>query len=221
MIRPSHLGIALLLAAAPLLLPSELPAQPLPTATAINPAFQPTAVERQAAISLAERALTQRGLRTSGPLYLISVELLNGKDDEGTQDRKAIVTHYRYDGDLTILTFVNLARGQVSRVDSVAHLPTQLSLEEFTTARNLGLADARVRTALGPYLSSATVEAMNIRATQTQDPIFGHRVVRLLFRVGQDYLIEPYVNVDLTSAKVVVREAPTGEQAHKHSHGSK
>lgn len=164
-----------------------------------------TASERSAASELAQKALERARLRTPGPLYLVGTELLRDKraEERGVFDRQAMVTHYRYDGDLTILTRVNVTRGEVERIDTVPHLPAALAPEEFRRAKDLALADVRVQRALARF-GEVTIEPLAIRTASRDDPIFGHRLVRLLFRKGPDYLREPVVVVDLTTAQVIL-----------------
>ena len=165
-----------------------------------------TDAEREIAAELAAQAIDRYGLRTTGPLYLVRVEWYRDKnaEEKGDIDRKAIVTHYRYNGDLAILTTVNISRQEIMEVDSVPHLATPLSTEEFNIARDMALSDARVKRGLGDYKDKIEVEALVSRTVLREDPLFGHRVVRLLFRVGRDYLSEPIVYVDLTSEKVII-----------------
>jgi hypothetical protein len=166
--------------------------------------------ERQAAADLAAQAVERAGLRTGAPLVLAQVELFRDKDAEarGTLDRMALVTHYRYD-DTAILTRVDLTRRAVVAVEAIPHLAVSLSTEEFERAKTLALSDAAVKAALAPY-GELAVEALVVRATAATDPLFGHRVVRLLFRRGRDYLHEPLVLVDLTASRVTIETSKPG-----------
>ena len=166
-------------------------------------AFRPTRAENQLAVSIADRSVTERGLRAVGPVYLVSVELV---DEKGVPDRQALVTHYRTSGDLTILTTVNLTKGAVTHAEAIPHLPTGLSREELEQARTLALANPEVAAALGDRKRSIVVESIVTRPATVDDPLWGHRLVRLLFLAGEDYLHAPTVIVDLTTSKVLVSQ---------------
>ncbi len=165
-----------------------------------------TAQERALAISLAEEEVAGRGLRSTGPMFVTDVELIRTKDGRGEEspDRQALVTHYRYQGDLAILSAVSLSRGIVLQVDTAAHIPTRLATEEFDNARRLALADGLVRSSVEPYLERLDVEALVLHTSNPQDSLFGQRIVRLLFRVGRDYLSDPIVYVNLHQERVSV-----------------
>jgi hypothetical protein len=143
---------------------------------------------------------------TRGPFYLVAIERLRDKaaEDADSTARFAVVTHYRYDGDVAIRSVVDLARRAVVRTDSAPHRPTPLASEELDQARRLALENAAVRAALGARADQVMVEALVLRTSSPRDPIYGHRVVRLLFRVGADYLREPMVLVDLHTSTVTI-----------------
>lgn len=160
-----------------------------------------TAEERAMASRLAEAAVAP--LRTGAPMYLVASELIRPKGEEA---RQALVTHYRYDGDLAILTTVDFGRGQVVSLDTVPHLVVPIVQEEVDRARELALADPRVSRAVEAWRSELRVEAIQSRSASEADPLFGHRVVRLLFRVSRGWLDDPVVHVDLTAGRVLVEE---------------
>lgn len=165
-----------------------------------------TREERRSAEALAEAALHRRGLRGGGRLPRVDADLYRDKEAEraGEETRKAMVTHYRYDDDTAIVSVLDLIRREVVRVEEIPHLPVPLSEEEFERARELALSDRSVRSALPDGGEPPVVEALVVRAESPDDPIFGRRVVRLLFRQGADYLREPAVTVDLTDEQVRV-----------------
>lgn len=174
----------------------------------VAPSFELSDREHKMASELAWRALREKRLQTDSPIYLILSEPVRVKDERGEEaDRRlARVIHYRYEGDLGILTLVDLAQREVIEVETIPHLPLPLAEEEFEIATELALADERVQKELGEMADRVHTEALLIRAASEEDPLFGHRVVRLLFRVERDYLSEPIVEVDLTARKVTVRE---------------
>ncbi|HJQ36481.1 MAG TPA: hypothetical protein VKB93_05035 [Thermoanaerobaculia bacterium] len=139
--------------------------------------------------------------------YFVHAEMLQ---DKAGNARLALVTHYRYAGDQTITSIVDLTARRVMDVRVTAHAGAPLSREEFDEARQLALADPAVVQALGANRDRVVVEPLLLRAPEG-DPMFGHRVVRLLFRVERDYLSAPVVHVDLTDRKVMIEPPRRGE----------
>ena len=113
-------------------------------------AFAPTATEIQVAVLLAERALVERKLRTESPLYLVGTELYRDKqaEMEGKADRKVLVTHYRYEGDLGIQTVVDVSHETVVKTETIPHLPTPLAPGELAKAKELHY---RTRKSVAPW----------------------------------------------------------------------
>jgi hypothetical protein len=171
-----------------------------------------TPEEEKKAMAIAEEAVKEKRLFTVDKMYVVEIQLYRDKEayEKGIQERQALVTHYRYDGDLAILTTVNLTRGTVMSLETVPHLPTPLAQAEFDRAKSLALRHPEVKQMLAPYENRLTIEALVTRASSIEDPLYGHRVVTLLFRVGQDYLSTAFVMVDLTTDAVMIekRRAP-------------
>lgn len=164
------------------------------------------AEERQA-IALAEKGLEADKYRARGKLlYAVATELLPAKDadEKAGGDRKALVTHYQYEGDMAIFSTVNLMQSAVVNVERVPHVPVPLSQQEFVRAKTLALAHPDVMAKVDSYRDRLTIEALLTRSPMETDPLYGHRVVSLLFRVGSNYLSIPEVVVDLTTEKVLV-----------------
>ena len=136
----------------------------------------------------------------------IAVERLAFKSD--AQDPVIVphylVTHYGYEGDIGYETIVDLDAGRVVDQTATPHLPVQLSEAEFERAREMTLSDPRVREVLGADLERVVVEPLVIRTRDREDPYFGRRVVRMLFRVGRDYRGDLAVETDLTEGRVHV-----------------
>jgi hypothetical protein len=171
-----------------------------------------TPAEEQQAIALAEKGLEAEQYRAAGKaLYAVATELVRDKEaeDRGSRDRMVLVTHYQYEGDMAIFSIVNLTQSAVVNVERVPHVPVPLSQQEFARAKTLALAHPDVKAALDPYRDRLAIEALLTRTPAEKDPLYGHRVVSLLFRVGSDYLTAPEVMVDLTTEEVLVqREKP-------------
>lgn len=162
--------------------------------------FVVTAQERALAVELLGNEDSFRVMMDVGPAYLVDIEVL--RDKNGTGDREFLVTHYRTQGDVAILSRINLSRSTVTSVEAVPHLPVPLSKEEFETARRMALADPVVKEFIAGH--TVQVEAQVSRTFDEGDPTFGHRIVNLLFKTPQGYLEIPLVTVDLTAKAVMV-----------------
>jgi hypothetical protein len=138
----------------------------------------------------------------------IGVDLVRRKGDRGRDLAPYYrVQHYRYADDTTITSLVDLETGRVAEQVEARHAPVRLGDAELAEARSLALADRRVAAAVGRYMEQLLVEPLLVRTSDPNDPWYARRVVRLLFRVGADYLTEPVVYVDLTGREVIIHEA--------------
>ena len=174
---------------------------------ALAPSPSPLSEEEQRrAVAIAERGTETARFLAAGRNVVADVELVRDKalEEAGRQDRLASVTHYRYAGDLTIQTLVNITDEQVLDVRTAEHRPTPLTVEEVERAKSLAFDDPDVRSALPVPVERIVAEPLLTTAGSPDDPLFGRRVVRLLFKVGRDYLAQPVVLVDLTSERVIV-----------------
>jgi hypothetical protein len=176
----------------------------VPTADAL----ELTTAEQATVRELAEQALKAKGL-VKGKVYLTRIEVFRDTSAK-TNQRNALVTHYHYDGDLAILTSINLGRKQVTKVETIPHLPTSLAPEELAAAEKCARADPEVRKALARYPAPLEVDALVVHTVVPNAPTFHHRVVRLTFRQGREYLLYgPVVDVDLTTGTVRVERRDT------------
>jgi Cu2+-containing amine oxidase len=158
-----------------------------------------TEAELQQAASIAMDELRKRNA-ADARTYFTHAEVLR---DKSSNARRALVVHYRYAGDQTVTSIVDLTARRVVDVRIEAHAGAPLSREEFAQASELALADPNVVNALGANRSRVTIEPLLLRAPEG-DPMFGRRVVRLLFRIDRDYLSAPVVHVDLTERRVLI-----------------
>jgi hypothetical protein len=124
----------------------------------------------------------------------------------GTGMRQVIVHHYRYRNDEVVLTTVDLNRREVLSVETIPHFPTALAREETERAERLARADARLKQVFEMPGRTLAIDFRPIQAAKEQDRLFGHRVVHLLLRQGNDYLSRPRILVDLTNETVMVDE---------------
>lgn len=175
-----------------------------------------TADERTLAVRLAEQALRSNKLLPDKKTLLVLVQTHRNIEAEkkGVFERHALLTYYRYAGDLGILVYVNLIQRGVIRVEQLPHFPAPLAPEELQRARELALNNSRLKKVLEPYRNRLTVEALLTRNPTPEGPRFRHRVVYLLFRVGPRYLTtQGEVFVDLTDETVSIQSASQKEGA--------
>jgi hypothetical protein len=158
---------------------------------------------------VAEEALKAKGL-LQGKVFFTGLEvLLDGAAP--TPGRRVLVQHYRYDGDLTLLTSIDLARKEVLQVEAVPHSPTSLAPEELERAERLARAHPEVKRALARHKGPTEVDALLIFTSVRDAPTYNHRVVHLFFREGRTYLLyAPIVEVDLTTETVRALRAGKG-----------
>jgi Cu2+-containing amine oxidase len=162
-----------------------------------------TPAEKDLVNSLAEQALKEKGL-LQGKTVLTSLEVFRDSRDK-VSDRRVLAIHYRYDGDLALLTSIDLGRKKVLRVQEMPHMPTSLAPEEFVLAEKLARADPAVAKVLAGYGQAEKIEADSLAhfTADPEAPGHHHRVVRLMFRQGRTYLLYgPMVDVDLTTGQV-------------------
>ena len=179
-----------------------------------------TTEERALAIRLAEQMLRSNRLLPEKKTFLTLVQTHRNTESEkkGIFERHALLTYYRYAGDLGILVYVNLARQRVVNVEQLPHFPAPLAPEELQRARELSLAHPQLKKILDPFLDRLIVEALFTGSPTAKDPRFGHRLLNLLFRAGPRYLTaQGMVLVDLTTEEVFVLPEPQRESGgRKH-----
>jgi hypothetical protein len=170
-----------------------------------------TSAERALAVKLGEQALRSNKLFTDRKMYLTDLHIHRDTASEmkGVFERLAVLIYYRYEGSLAIEVFINLTRQQVLAVKQLPKLTPPISPEELTLAQEMALNHPQVRDAVEPYRDRLIVEALTPRSESPKDPLFRHRLVYLMFRVGPSYLMwESRVFVDLTTEKVIIEPAP-------------
>jgi Cu2+-containing amine oxidase len=167
-------------------------------------AREATAAEQKAVPALVEKTLKAQNL-WKGKIYLTNLEVVPDNQAQPPQ-RYALVSYYRYDGDLVIIATVHLAKMAVTDVQSYAHMPASLAPEEMAEAEKLARANPDVKKALAKYkhLDKIEVDAQVAQIAQPDVPGYHHRVVRLFFRDAQRNYLQhvPMVDVDLTTGEV-------------------
>lgn len=167
--------------------------------------FELSADEIQFARELAERDLARPEQVESPDAKIVfsKIELLPEAQAQ-TKERRVLVAHYRYPGDETIHTYIDLNRGEVFHTDILPHFPTPLAKSELTRAEELARADRRLQSVLTEHGANLHLEFLVTRALSRDDPAWGHRLVNVSLRVGAAYLSSPRVTVDLTNETVHV-----------------
>lgn len=164
-----------------------------------------TPAEKQFTLALAEKAIKDSGLEKAKLVFTGGEVFRNRR--AGAIERMALLSHYRYDGDLTILTSIHLDRREVVKVEAVPHLPTSLAPEELRLAEKLARSHPDVLKALVREKEPLEVDALMHYTADAKAPTYQHRVVRLFFRHGRTYVVYgPVVEVDLTTETVRVEE---------------
>ena len=212
--RPAGLLVLLCLACAsytPTPYPQQRPDRRELGGTEIEAAPTPlTAAEVERAGAIAGAELRTRGL-LDARTFFVHAEMLH--DKAAPAARRALVLHYRYAGDTTFTSVVDLAQeGRVVDMRTDHNVPAPLSREEFAEAQRLAMADERVTGMLGPNRARLIVEPLVLRAASPSDPLFGHRAVSLLFRFGTDFICPNIVIVDLSASRVLIE--PRRETLH-------
>jgi hypothetical protein len=177
-----------------------------------------TTGERELARELAEREITAKRLRTDDRLYAVDFELVQPKDEKGERgaQRLARVTHYRYDGDLAIISYVDLSSRRVVQTQTLEHPSVPVSQEEFDIAKGLLLANETIRRQLGENAAKVVPEALLMNFPDPKDRLYGHRVLRFVFRRDRAYLRQPVAWVDLTARTVTIE--PPADSDHGSAH---
>jgi hypothetical protein len=161
-------------------------------------------VEEESVRGLAEKSLKDSGL-WKGKIVLANTQVVL---DSGTAPplRIAILTYYRYDGNVGILVTVDLKSKSVTAVEEHPDMPTPLTLEEIAEAEKIARANPQVDKALARYkhLDKIEVDTTVAFIISPEVPGYHHRVARLLFRDSKRHYLQlvPMVDVDLTTGEV-------------------
>jgi Cu2+-containing amine oxidase len=167
-------------------------------------ALQLSVIETKAVCATAENALKARGL-WKGKIFLTNVEVVLDRASEPAP-RYALLTYYRYDGDLALLLTLRLDNVEVTTIETRPHLPTSLTVDEMAQAERMAREQPAIKKALAKYahLDKIEVDTVAARIIDPAVPGFQHRVARLFFRDGQRNYLQfvPTVDVDLTTGDV-------------------
>jgi Cu2+-containing amine oxidase len=163
-----------------------------------------TAAEQSAMLNLVEKTLRSQKL-WQGKIYLTNIEVVPDNRAK-PPERYALVSYYRYEGDLVIRATVHLARMTVTDVQLHEHMPASLAPEELVEAEKIARTNPDVKKALAKYkhVDKIEVDAMVAQIALPEVPGYHHRVIRLFFRDDKRNYLQsvPMVDVDLTTGEV-------------------
>jgi hypothetical protein len=185
-----------------------------------------TASESQLATTNAQNDPQVRSILGSGRQVPGSVDFVtlskgpsDNEDPSAAFDigRFAMVTFCRYSGNAGVSAVVNLRSGAVSQVTSISCDDVVMTVAELQAARDLAVADSRVRALLGSDADTfqvqtdpdATAPANLVQGLRVQDfdssgACYQRRCLSLLFRRGNTYVQGTEVVVDLTAQTVTL-----------------
>jgi hypothetical protein len=197
-----------------------------------------TASEVQLAATNAQNDPQVRAILGSGRQVLGAVDFVTlSKGPADNEDpnvafdigRFAMVTFCRYSGNVGVSAVVNLRSGAVSQVTSISCDDVVMTVAELQAARDLAVADSRVRALLGSDADTfqvqanpdATAPANLVQGLRVQDfdstgACYQRRCLSLLFRRGNTYIQGTEVVVDLTAQTVTLITQAPPTMARRH-----
>jgi hypothetical protein len=188
------------------------PQQDHPAAGLSIPQSSLTPAEHARAIALAE---PQAAISTASALHPDAVHARSGPNrvvvtdvqavGAETSERLAVVTLYQYEGNVTVNRLVDLNSGRVVEEDRMQGGGARFTNVENEYARQLLLADERVRRLVDPLQGQVTFNFLLSTTPDPTNPLYGKRVVNVIINTPEGYLTEvPRISVNLTDAAVVV-----------------
>src|SRR6185369_3312134 len=108
-----------------------------------------TAAEEKAIAALAQEALQAKNL-WKGKIYRTNTEVVLDQNAVPAE-RYALLTFYRYEGNLAILVTVRLDKMMVTHIEERPHMPTSLAPAEIAEAKKLAREHPKVQQALALY----------------------------------------------------------------------
>ena len=143
-------------------------------------------------------------MSTGNITVLSSIESV---DDNTPGSRLALVTSYSYDRNVTIRRLVDLTENVVVQEQVTDDSSAPLAELEKNAVEHLVLIDDRIANLLGEDKDHVTVEMLLTRTRNRDDRFFGKRVVSVLLKIPQGYLVNiPNIYVNLSNVEVVLQE---------------
>jgi hypothetical protein len=122
-----------------------------------------------------------------------------------TDQRLAVVTLYEYEGNTTVNRLVDVNTGAVLQEDRATHGAAPIAEVEGQFARQLLMADERVRKIVERYQGNARFDLLLTTSEDRSNPLYGKRVVSALVATPYGYLADgPRISVNLTDATVIL-----------------
>jgi len=166
-------------------------------AQSISP-YDLTAAEIRQARQLAET----NPAFSEGKTVFVKMELLPTAQAE-TVERQVKLTHYRYENDETVYTFVNLRTNEVMPNGyAVLHAPTALAEEEMVLAEKVVRADPRLAGLFAAHGKRLKIEMRPTHLNSDAGTLAGRRLAMVDFVVGEGYVNPRAVIVDLAAEQV-------------------
>ena len=128
-------------------------------------------------------------------------------DDNTPGSRLALVTSYSYDRNVTIRRLVDLTRNVIVQEQVTDDSSAPLAELEKNAIEHFVRTDDRIANLLGEVKEQVTVEMLLTRTRDRDDRFFGKRVVSVLLKTPQGYLVNlPNIYVNLSNVEVVLQE---------------
>lgn len=137
--------------------------------------------------------------------YVEFVSIKPEAESDRLLHRHAEVVFLQANAEYGVRAVVRLdANPTVMTVDKMSERDVPMMAEDLEAARKLALQSPEVRAVAEPRLEKARVEGLRVVGADDTDPCYRGRCIRLLFKIGNDYLSDPIVVVDLTTSRVTV-----------------
>lgn len=144
--------------------------------------------------------------RSVRPRYLVDVWAYVLPSPHGSVQKLAEVTHFDYDGGVTLRTLVDLSQPdqpRVQKVETFTAYPTPLAEPERQRALQLAEGVAQVQTLREQHGDKLKVRLLVPVVADADHPRFGHRLVQAYFTVPDQPQQTVAVDLDLTDHKVL------------------
>jgi hypothetical protein len=136
--------------------------------------------------------------------YVEFLALKSGSDSDEPSPHAEVLL-LRDDAQYGVRALVQLGEKRaVVSVQRVEESTVPMTEIELQSAARLAAENAEVRAVLGTQLADLQVEGLRIFTNDKRDPCFAQRCVRLLYRMGRDYVSDPIVIVNLSKPTVLV-----------------
>lgn len=158
---------------------------------------------------LSQQGMSQSRSRTlsaeTGAVILTEVKTLTEPEAGKGPQKTAMAYYYKYTGDVGVVSYIDLDNQQLIRIEERPHMAVPFSLEEIERAKSLARANPTVAAKIAVDTANTVLETLPTTIGNREDPMYHHRITRILIRRGQSYVSKPVVYVDLTTGTVYLR----------------